>query len=135
MCGLNTSEGDAVVCPRPLEYQEAVAGARVGCMLRLQLDCSAPYGDITNALFRDAFFENQQANGLDTGWMLPPEHQDLCEGFRQSSFDSSVFFAVSEVQSFWLNPRAVLLYSPQRCTIIRWTFDGRFEGRVLEALA
>ncbi|CAN0280007.1 unnamed protein product, partial [Hapterophycus canaliculatus] len=38
-----------------------------------------------------------QANGLDTGWMLPPEHQDLCGGFRQSSFDSAVYFAVSEV--------------------------------------
>lgn len=39
----------------------------------------------------------QQANGIDTGWMLPLEHQDDCEGFRQSSFDSRVYFAVSEV--------------------------------------
>ena len=38
-----------------------------------------------------------QGNGVDTGWMLPPEHQDLCGGFRQSSFDSTIFFAVSEV--------------------------------------
>lgn len=40
----------------------------------------------------------QQASGVDTGWMLPPQHQDLCGGFRESSFDSSVFFAVSEVR-------------------------------------
>lgn len=41
----------------------------------------------------------QQASGVDTGWMLPPEHHDLCSAFRQSSFDSSVFFAVSEVSN------------------------------------
>lgn len=45
---------------------------------------------------------NKQASGLDTGWMLPPDHQDLCAGFRQSSFDSVVFFAVSEVQKNFL---------------------------------
>ncbi|CAM9224808.1 unnamed protein product, partial [Ectocarpus fasciculatus] len=37
-----------------------------------------------------------QANGLDVGWMLPSDYHDLCGGFRQSSFDSTVFFAVSE---------------------------------------
>lgn len=42
----------------------------------------------------------RQANGVDTGWMLPAEHQDLCGGFRQSSFDSAIFFAVSEVPTY-----------------------------------
>lgn len=43
----------------------------------------------------------KQASGVDTGWMLPADHQDFCGGFRQSSFDSAVFFAVSEVQKLW----------------------------------
>jgi hypothetical protein len=37
-----------------------------------------------------------QAEGIDTTWQLPVDHTDHCGGFRQSSFDSRVFFAVSE---------------------------------------
>jgi ELWxxDGT repeat protein len=35
------------------------------------------------------------AGGLDTNWMIPSGHSDNCNSFRQSSFDASVFFAVS----------------------------------------
>jgi ELWxxDGT repeat protein len=37
-----------------------------------------------------------QAQGVDTSWAVDPEHADRCGGFRQSSFDARVFFAVAE---------------------------------------
>jgi ELWxxDGT repeat protein len=35
------------------------------------------------------------AGGIDTNWMISPSYRDNCNSFRQSSFDSSIFFAVS----------------------------------------
>ena len=63
----------------------------------------------SNSDFDDALnrgpIGKKQASGVDTGWMLPPDHQDLCAGFRQSSFDTAVFFAVAEVQKLKRNLR------------------------------
>jgi len=36
------------------------------------------------------------ANGIDTSWMVPPQHRDLCGSFRGSGFDSRVRFAVAD---------------------------------------
>jgi ELWxxDGT repeat protein len=35
------------------------------------------------------------ANGIDTSWMVLPEHRDTCSSFRQSSFDSRIFYGVT----------------------------------------
>jgi ELWxxDGT repeat protein len=37
-----------------------------------------------------------QADGIDTTWMLQRHLTDGCDGFRQSGFDSRVFFAVAQ---------------------------------------
>ncbi|CAM9199449.1 unnamed protein product, partial [Discosporangium mesarthrocarpum] len=39
------------------------------------------------------YFQACNADGLDTGWMVAPEHRDECGCFRQSVFDPRVFFA------------------------------------------
>jgi len=36
------------------------------------------------------------SSGIDTSWMVPTDHRDLCNSFRQSSFDPRVHFAVSD---------------------------------------
>ena len=40
------------------------------------------------------------ASGVDTSWMLPPSREDECKGFRQSSFDPEVYFAVAETTTW-----------------------------------
>lgn len=70
---------------------------------------------------------DKQANGLDTEWMLPPDHRDLCEGFRQSSFNSAVFFAVSEVNTerFWRKYNISSFSHEKQCTPRHGAFCGR----------
>jgi hypothetical protein len=44
------------------------------------------------------------SSGVDTSWMVLPRHRDLCGSFRQSAFDSRVFYAVSN-HTTWLPGR------------------------------
>ena len=57
--------------------------------------------------------------------MLPPEHQDLCGGFRRSSFDDAVFFAVAEASQIHRSTWRVLLKcsNGQLCVSSRWSLD------------
>jgi hypothetical protein len=36
------------------------------------------------------------ADGIDTNWMLTSDRYDNCNGFRQSSFNSLIYYAISE---------------------------------------
>lgn len=59
------------------------------------------YLNIPTTLYGHRYFG---ANGVDTSWMLPPSRADDCNGFRQSSFDPEVYFAVSETTT-WVPAR------------------------------
>ena len=43
------------------------------------------------------------SSGIDNSWMVLPSKRDRCDSFRQSSFDTKVFFAVSD-STTW-NPK------------------------------
>jgi ELWxxDGT repeat protein len=44
------------------------------------------------------------ADGVDTSWMVLPQHRDRCDSFRQSSLDERIHFAVSQ-HTEWLPTR------------------------------